>query len=240
MTDPDEAEIWAWLAARTDRAIETACAHVFLGEGAAWKMKRHVDLGYADFSTAERRRWALDRELDFNRIAAPDIYRAVRRITREADGGLALEGEGPAIEYVLEMRRFDETAVLGANPSALGGEMADALGRTIAGFHALAPLRPMGGLSAMAFTVGSNAKLLRELAPRLGGERVETVIALTEAELHRQTPLLKARTAQGFSANEVKRDPNDPNTWGEVGRNEQCPCGFGKKFKHCHGAYQTA
>jgi preprotein translocase subunit SecA len=32
------------------------------------------------------------------------------------------------------------------------------------------------------------------------------------------------------------RDPNDPNTWGKVGRNELCPCGSGKKYKHCHGA----
>ncbi|MFY9629315.1 MAG: preprotein translocase subunit SecA [Methylocystis sp.] len=32
------------------------------------------------------------------------------------------------------------------------------------------------------------------------------------------------------------RDPQDPSTWGKVGRNEACPCGSGKKFKHCHGA----
>jgi preprotein translocase subunit SecA len=31
------------------------------------------------------------------------------------------------------------------------------------------------------------------------------------------------------------RDPDDPATWGKIGRNEPCPCGSGKKFKHCHG-----
>ena len=31
-------------------------------------------------------------------------------------------------------------------------------------------------------------------------------------------------------------DPNDPNTWGKVKRNAACPCGSGKKFKHCHGS----
>jgi preprotein translocase subunit SecA len=30
-------------------------------------------------------------------------------------------------------------------------------------------------------------------------------------------------------------DPNDPNTWGRVPRNAPCPCGSGKKYKHCHG-----
>ena len=29
--------------------------------------------------------------------------------------------------------------------------------------------------------------------------------------------------------------PKDPQTWGKVGRNEACPCGSGKKYKHCHG-----
>jgi preprotein translocase subunit SecA len=43
----------------------------------------------------------------------------------------------------------------------------------------------------------------------------------------------------GFQATEILRDPNDPSTWGEVGRNEPCPCGSGKKYKHCHGSYET-
>ena len=33
------------------------------------------------------------------------------------------------------------------------------------------------------------------------------------------------------------RDPKDPTTWGKVGRNEPCPCGSGKKYKHCHGSF---
>ena len=36
------------------------------------------------------------------------------------------------------------------------------------------------------------------------------------------------------------RDPNDPNTWGKIGRNEVCPCGSGKKYKHCHGVFEQA
>ncbi|MCX7307081.1 MAG: preprotein translocase subunit SecA [Afipia sp.] len=33
------------------------------------------------------------------------------------------------------------------------------------------------------------------------------------------------------------RNPNDPRTWGKIGRNESCPCGSGKKYKHCHGKF---
>ena len=30
-------------------------------------------------------------------------------------------------------------------------------------------------------------------------------------------------------------DTKDPATWGKVSRNAACPCGSGKKYKHCHG-----
>ncbi len=32
-------------------------------------------------------------------------------------------------------------------------------------------------------------------------------------------------------------DPNNPQSWGRVARNAPCPCGSGKKYKHCHGAF---
>ncbi len=44
------------------------------------------------------------------------------------------------------------------------------------------------------------------------------------ATLHRPRQVAKGPTA-----------PNDPSTWGKVSRNAACPCGSGKKFKHCHG-----
>ena len=31
-------------------------------------------------------------------------------------------------------------------------------------------------------------------------------------------------------------DPNNPKTWERVQRNAPCPCGSGRKYKHCHGA----
>ncbi len=48
-----------------------------------------------------------------------------------------------------------------------------------------------------------------------------------------QAPLL-AGAPQGPAP---ARNPKDPNSWGKVRRNEPCPCGSGKKFKHCHGRY---
>jgi preprotein translocase subunit SecA len=42
--------------------------------------------------------------------------------------------------------------------------------------------------------------------------------------------------AQAADPETMVRDPANPSSWGKVGRNEACPCGSGKKFKHCHGA----
>ncbi|RMF02664.1 MAG: preprotein translocase subunit SecA, partial [Alphaproteobacteria bacterium] len=33
----------------------------------------------------------------------------------------------------------------------------------------------------------------------------------------------------------AQMDPADPSTWGKIPRNAPCPCGSGKKYKHCHG-----
>jgi preprotein translocase subunit SecA len=46
-----------------------------------------------------------------------------------------------------------------------------------------------------------------------------------------------ARLGQAPVAQTSVRNPQDPQSWGKVGRNETCPCGSGKKFKHCHGRY---
>ncbi|MDE0780432.1 MAG: preprotein translocase subunit SecA [Alphaproteobacteria bacterium] len=42
----------------------------------------------------------------------------------------------------------------------------------------------------------------------------------------------QAQLARNQSA---RIDPKDPSTWGKVSRNAACPCGTGKKYKHCHG-----
>ncbi|HVW73394.1 MAG TPA: preprotein translocase subunit SecA [Rhizomicrobium sp.] len=40
----------------------------------------------------------------------------------------------------------------------------------------------------------------------------------------------------GLWPDEQPVDPNNPKTWTRVQRNAPCPCGSGRKYKHCHGA----
>ncbi|MEK1867353.1 MAG: SEC-C metal-binding domain-containing protein, partial [Ensifer adhaerens] len=42
-----------------------------------------------------------------------------------------------------------------------------------------------------------------------------------------------------LAAPPVQRDATNPLSWGKVSRNELCPCGSGKKYKHCHGIYEA-
>jgi preprotein translocase subunit SecA len=71
----------------------------------------------------------------------------------------------------------------------------------------------------------------------------EMALALAGGEtLVRQGVVRAAATGGGAAAaaslaQAAPRNPQDPTSWGKVGRNEACPCGSGKKFKHCHGRY---
>ena len=46
-----------------------------------------------------------------------------------------------------------------------------------------------------------------------------------------RSPAQSRRSEAGF-------DAKDPATWGKVSRNNPCPCGSGKKYKHCHGKHE--
>jgi aminoglycoside phosphotransferase family enzyme/predicted kinase len=186
------------LAGESDKVIETSCAWVFLQGERALKVKKPVDYGFLDYSTLEKRRWALMRELEFNRAAAPDIYRSVHAIT-ERGGRYQVGAPGQAVEYALEMRRFDDTAVLAERPWAVDADLAERLGRTIARFHADAPLLASGGLKAIAYTVGSNAEVMRGIGEARLGAGLEPALTATAEALERMRPLLQQREAEGFS-----------------------------------------
>jgi hypothetical protein len=173
---------------------------VFLQGERALKLKKPVDYGFLDFSTLEKRRWALERELAFNRVTAPTIYRAVHAITRASGGELTLGGEGEIVDYVLEMRAFDPAAVLAERPEQVDGALAERLGRTIARFQAAAPVKlDSGGVKALGFTIRTNAENLAALKADLGAAEVEQVIEATDAALAAVTLRLELRRAMGFA-----------------------------------------
>ena len=71
-------------------------------------------------------------------------------------------------------------------------------------------------------------------APDMFGSHIDG--STGEDDFGGDTALL-VRQEQGAVVAPEDRDPKNPSTWGKVGRNEACPCGSGKKYKHCHGAF---
>jgi preprotein translocase subunit SecA len=83
-----------------------------------------------------------------------------------------------------------------------------------------------------------------EAPPDLEEQRLPQMTAMHinpdtgENEMEDGPPLPRTVTnAPRIAGKAVPVNPNDPATWGKVQRNSPCPCGSGKKFKQCHGAF---
>lgn len=179
--------------------IDTHISRVVLAGDFAYKLKKHVTFPYLDFSTYEKRLAAAETEVRLNRRTAPKIYLGLSRLTREADGALALDGAGAPVEPVVVMRRFDQDDLFDAlaQRGALTPALATKLTAAIAKFHReAAPDRARGGAAAMARIVEGNIAALEtaDLAPPA---EVAALAADTRAALARLAPLLDARRAAG-------------------------------------------
>lgn len=183
--------------------IETHAARVFLCGSRAFKMKKPVDLGFLDFSSRQKRYAALKAELDLNRPAAPQLYRALTWIKRRGDGTLGLGGPGEAVEPVLEMARFDQDQLL--DRLALAGQVDGPLARDLADavFESHARARRAGGGDG-----GGGARriraVLRDAARRCRAQpgapsrRLDHLAKGLDARLAASADLLDARARAGF------------------------------------------
>ena len=94
--------------------IETHISWVFLAGDYAYKLKKAVRLNFLDFTGLDNRRRLCEDELKLNRRWAPDIYLDVLPIGGRPEAPTIGErgGEGEALDYVLRMRRFPQSARL--------------------------------------------------------------------------------------------------------------------------------
>ena len=121
--------------------IDTHIATVVLAGQRAYKLKRAVKLSFVDFSSLQAREAACRAELALNRRTAPEIYLDVVAVTRAPDGRLSLGGEGEAVEWLVAMRRFDDSRLLDrvAQTSGLNADLALELAAAVAAFHEAEP-----------------------------------------------------------------------------------------------------
>lgn len=174
-------------------------------------------------------------------IAEDDIY---NRIMEAADKAYADKAErfGP------ELMAYVERSVVLQTIDNLWREHIVNLDhlRSVVGFRGYAQRDPLQEYKAEAF------ELFQALLANL---RDGVTMQMSRVELVREAPAaptpppmvghhLDATTgeddfAEGAQVPPQDRDPQDPKSWGMVGRNEPCPCGSGKKYKHCHGALEA-
>jgi aminoglycoside phosphotransferase family enzyme/predicted kinase len=136
---------------------------VFLAGDSALKLKRAVRLPYVDFSTVALRKTACERELSLNRRTAPELYKQVIAVTRGSGGALHLGGEGEPVEWLVEMKAFDQAQLLDrlARRGPLPAGTARALADAVAAFHDRADIAAgFGGGDAMGDIVTGNALAL--------------------------------------------------------------------------------
>lgn len=202
MTFDAQDEIVAFLAARLGATarVETHISLVLLGEDRVYKLKRPARLPYLDFTTPELRRAMCAREVALNRCFAPRLYLGVRRVTREADGALALDGAGEFLDAVVEMRRFPDDALFDrmAREGRLTRDIIERLASHVAQFHEAATPDPArGGAAAMGRIIDNMEASLREAAPAPMAE-VRTHLEALRMALAASAALIDARRAQGM------------------------------------------
>jgi preprotein translocase subunit SecA len=174
------------------------------------------------------------------------------RIERRADEHMA----GKVAQYGADIMKYVEKSILLQTLDRLWREhllMLEHL-RQVVGLRGYAQRDPLNEYKSEAFELFENliTNLRAEVTAHL--MRVEVMQGPPEdeqsklpyMEAHKIDPvtgedeMAMAEVTLEAGAPRVApeaRKANDPTTWGKVGRNEVCPCGSGKKYKHCHGKY---
>ncbi|HME28673.1 MAG TPA: preprotein translocase subunit SecA [Pseudolabrys sp.] len=182
-------------------------------------------------------------------IAAEDVR---ERVARRADEWMASK----VAKWGPDVMRYVEKSILLQTLDHLWREhlvMLEHL-RQVIGLRGYGQRDPLNEYKAEAFSLfeAMVAHLREAVTAQL--MRVEVVqsppaaeaATLPYMEAHKVDPttgedemalaLAPALAGNGNGA-QVQRKASDPSSWGKVGRNQLCPCGSGKKFKHCHGKF---
>jgi aminoglycoside phosphotransferase family enzyme len=173
---------------------------VFLAGDRAYKLKRAVRYPYL-FSTPARRRRACEAEFTLNRRTAPTLYLKVRGLARMPDGRIGFADKGVVIDWVVVMRRFEQSSLFDAlaQTSRLSARLMIELAGHIADFHAMAERRrDVGGAAALTALVDTNHRCLMEARHAgFARERIDEVRKNSLQRLAAVGGLLDRRRAEG-------------------------------------------
>jgi aminoglycoside phosphotransferase family enzyme/predicted kinase len=186
---------------REVRRLDTHAASVFLAGDRALKVKRAVRFPFLDYSTLDKRRESCLAELEINRRFSPDIYRRVVPITREANGQLAIGGDGEVVEWVVEMRRFDENQTLDrlADQDAITPVLIGKLAASVVTMHEnAAPIAAEKWIAAIEGYIDNNTKAFGAFPDVIDSVAADALDSQSRSALAGLKPLLIDRGRKGL------------------------------------------
>jgi preprotein translocase subunit SecA len=118
--------------------------------------------------------------------------------------------------------------------------------RSVVGFRGYAQRDPLNEYKNESFQLFESmldslrqdvTKKLGQVQPMTEEERQQMMEQMLAQQAAMEAPAAAPEAAPAPSAEALAAGfvEDDPTTWGNPGRNDVCPCGSGKKFKHCHG-----
>ncbi len=115
---------------------ETHISWVLLTGGYAYKLKKHLDLGFVNFSTLTLREKYCHEEIRLNRRLAPELYLKVIPITG-TEAAPEFNGTGPIIDFAVQMVQFSQESLLShaIEQGSLTASQIDLLALEVAEFH---------------------------------------------------------------------------------------------------------
>ena len=116
--------------------------------------------------------------------------------------------------------------------------------RSVVGFRSYAQRDPLNEYKGESFQLFESlldtlrSEVTQKLAQLPSREELEQQqqAYLQQVMAQQQAVQAQAAAAANNTAEANGFDESNPETWGDPGRNDTCPCGSGKKFKHCHGS----
>lgn len=186
---------------RDIRLLQTQMSFVFLTGTHAYKIKKPLDFGFADFTSLEKRRYFCHQEVELNRRLCPEIYLGVVEITEDS-GKFRIGGAGRTVEYAVKMRQLpmDRTMDRLLDANQVTPQMLDSVAGKLEAFHraskADGEIGRYGARAIIAQNTEENfAQTAKYVCVSLSPNTYEAVKSYTRRFLEQESALFDQRVA---------------------------------------------